>query len=372
MTRYRFELADSGDDAALRHLMARTPMDGTVALTFQREPSYFDSNCVLGRNHQTIVCRDMEQNEIVGLGTRSVRDMYAGGQVQKVGYLSGLRSAESARNRGLLARGYRFLRELHDADPDAPEYYLTTIAEDNAVAIDTLTSGRAGLPTYHQLSRLHTLVLPIRRTPVCSKLASLANCQVTKAEDVAAVIDFLNGSGATQTFFPRYRGIDFEQPNGTFRGLNISSIAVAARNGKIIATAGVWDQQQFRQTIISDYKPPVKQLRPLWNAWSSLTGGIQLPAIGRPLNAAFVCFPVVSVSEQAVFEMLLHHLMRIAPADAHCLLLGFCDGHPLLPFARSLSRVRYSTRLYAVNWSAIPSSVVGPGAKPYYLELGCL
>ena len=347
-------------------------MDGTIALTFQREPSYFDSNCVLGRNHQTIVCRDMEQNGIVGLGTRSVRDMYVGGQVRKVGYLSGLRAAEHARKRGLLARGYRFLSELHDADPDAPEYYLTTIAEDNTVAIDNLTSGRAGLPTYHQLSRLHTLVLPIRRTPACSKLASMANCQIAEARDVAAVIDFLNESGATQTFFPHYQGIDFEQPGGTFSGLKSASIAIATRNGKIIATAGVWDQRPFRQTMISSYKPVMKLLQPLLNAWSSLTGGIHLPAIGDPLNAAFVCFPVVSVCEQAVFEMLLQHLMRIAPVDAHCLLLGFCDDHPLLPFAQSLSRSRYSTRLYAVNWSAIPASVVGPGAKPYYLELGCL
>ncbi len=372
MTCYRFELAGPGDDAALRRVMAQTPMDGSVSLTFQREPGYFNSNCVLGREHQTIVCRDTERNEIVGLGTRSARDMFVNGQVTRVGYLSGLRSVEHARNRGLLARGYRFLRELHDADPIAPEFYLTTIAEHNAVAIDQLTSRRAGLPSYHELSRLHTLVLPIRRRPVSSKRASLANCRVSQSGSIQEVVEFLNERGAKKTFFPVYQPADFEQPHGTFRGLTTSSISVATRNGQIVGTAGVWCQRAFRQTIVSGYRPTVRLLRPLLNLWSRISGGIQLPEIGSSLGAAFVCFPVISEEEPAVFHLLLQHLMQVAPADAECLLLGLCEHDPLLAAARSMSRSEYTTKLYAVNWSAFPDALVGSGAGQYYLELGCL
>lgn len=372
MTRYRFELAGLDDDAALRRLMAQTPMKGSVALAFQREPHYFAANCVLGTDHQTLVCRDLERNEVVGLGTRSVRELFVDRQPKRVGYLSGLRIAEHARNRGLLARGYSFLRQLHDADPDPPDYYLTTIAEKNTLAIEQLTSGRAGLPGYHPLSTLHTLVLPIRKTSLVSKTASRLNCDVAPAEDLPEVLRFLNATGAKRTFFPRYQSADFQQPDCTFRGLTTSSIVVVRRNDQIVGAAGIWSQRAFRQTVVSGYAPAVRLLRPLLNVWSQVAGGIQLPKVGGVLEAAFVCFPVVASDDPAVFRLLLQQLIQMAPTDTKCLLIGLCEHDPLLATARALSRSEYTTTLYAVNWRSCFEPLVARCAGQYYLEAGCL
>ena len=41
MSRYRFDLATEADDAALRRVLADTPMPGRIAVSFRREPSYF-------------------------------------------------------------------------------------------------------------------------------------------------------------------------------------------------------------------------------------------------------------------------------------------------------------------------------------------
>jgi len=49
----------------------------------------------------------------------------------------------------VLARGYRLIRELH-AD-GRTDLYHTVIAADNARALETLASGRAGLPAYRDL-----------------------------------------------------------------------------------------------------------------------------------------------------------------------------------------------------------------------------
>ncbi len=103
MARYRFEIARPEEDAAIRHIMASTPMDGAMTLAFQREPNYFRSNCVLGSDQQTILCRDMESGQPVGLATRSVRELFVGGQRHRVGYLRGLRFITSVRRRGLLS-----------------------------------------------------------------------------------------------------------------------------------------------------------------------------------------------------------------------------------------------------------------------------
>ena len=48
MSQFRFELATEADDADLRSILAATPMEGAVAVTFRREPSYFRAASVEG------------------------------------------------------------------------------------------------------------------------------------------------------------------------------------------------------------------------------------------------------------------------------------------------------------------------------------
>ena len=376
MTRYRCELAKPGDDAALRQLMASTPMPGRVALTFGREPSYFSSDCVLGPQRQTIVIRDTVKREIVMVATRAVREMYVDEQRLRIGYLGGLRLVRRVRGQGLLARGYRFLRALHDTDVEAPAFYLTTIAEGNTPAIEALTSGRAGLPTYHALCRLHTLLLPIRarRAPPQSRASDL---RVERLGKLQELLDFFDRCATKKTFFPVYSSDDFGQcrankQSGTFRNLDTSSIVVAKRGEEVIGAAGVWDQRAFRQTIVNRYARFTSAIRPVVNPWSRLTGGLRLPRVGQPLDGCYVCFPVVKEGEEAALDLLLKTLMQVAPPTAEFMMLGLCDGDPLLPIARRFSRTSYITRLFGVSWKKLPGSITAHTASPYYLELGCL
>ena len=139
MGRYQFELATRADDAELRSILAATPMEGTVSLSFRREPSFFDAAVVSGDFHQVVICRDTRASRIAGFGCRSVREMYVNGQPTPIGYLSALRLLPEYRNRGLIARGYAFFRRLH-ADGRAP-LYLTTIAEGNERALSHADDG---------------------------------------------------------------------------------------------------------------------------------------------------------------------------------------------------------------------------------------
>ena len=161
VVRYRFELATPQDDLALREVLRATPMDGRISVCFQREPSFFSGSVVEGPFRQVIVCRDTQTSEIVGFGTRSIRDMHVNGSPEPVGYLGSLRLLEPHRSIGLVARGFRFLSELHG--DQRTELYLTTIAEGNERAMATLTSGRAGLPRYNFAGRFHTFAIPIPR-----------------------------------------------------------------------------------------------------------------------------------------------------------------------------------------------------------------
>src|SRR5262245_37469483 len=100
MSRYRIELATPAADADLRHIMAQTPMEGQIAVSFRREPSWFAAAVVDGRERQVVVCRDTESGRLVGFGSRSVREVYVNGAPATVGYLSSLRLLAEHRNRG--------------------------------------------------------------------------------------------------------------------------------------------------------------------------------------------------------------------------------------------------------------------------------
>lgn len=354
-----------------------TPMAGRIQLTFQREPNYFQAECVLGPNRQTIVCRDSEQNRIVGLASRSVRPVFVNGEVCRVGYLSSLRFTPAARNRGLLALGFRFLRELHDADPGRPEFYLTTIAEENVSALHLLTSARAGLPTYHPLSRLHTFILPIRQllrkhrqTGSVGRLP--ANARFLQSDSFSDLIPILLEAGRTRNFFPVCGTENFAQPEATFRGLRPENVRMILLDDQVVAIGGVWNQRSYRQTVITGYDPATRVLRPCYNLWAWFRGGVTLPAIGHAVEADYVCFPLFRDGCEQLLPWLLGELAAGVSSSTQCLLLGLCDADPLLPLARPLASSVYTTRLFAVSWGAFPQQLVETSPHRYHLETGCL
>src|SRR5262245_33959234 len=148
MRRYEFTLATADDEAELREVLSSTPMEGRISISFAREPNFFAAAPVDGKAVQIVVGRDAQEGCIVGMGSRTAGPRYVNQQATTVGYLGGLRVLPHYRGQGgLIARGYRFLRQLHE-DELVP-YYLTTIAADNEIALQTLAAGRGGLPTYY-------------------------------------------------------------------------------------------------------------------------------------------------------------------------------------------------------------------------------
>lgn len=324
-------MATPADDEAIRRVMAATPMAGSVTVSFEREPSFYGANVVLGNNWQAVVCRDAKRNEVVGVATRSVRRVHVDGRPKRIGYLSGLRFMPYARRRGLLARGYEFVGDLHELDSLRPDYYLTTIAEGNHDALEALTKNRPSLPNYHFITGVNTLMFPIRRIRgVSDSNASVS--MLSNRNDLSELIAFLNQFAKQRTFAPVYEHTDFEN-SGTFREMSVGSIAVIRVRGRIVGAAGCWDQHAFRQTIVRGYTNVIGSFRPFLNFWSKLSGGIQLPAVGQPLRCCYVAFPMARCAKHAM--MLLNQLIRMTPVSADCLLMGLCDEDPLLSAMRT-------------------------------------
>jgi hypothetical protein len=369
MKRYRIELASRADDADLRFILANTPMPGSIALAFQREPCFFAAAEVEGRERQVVVARESTTNRVVGFGCRSLRQGYVNGRNAAVGYLSGLRLLPEHRQRGLVARGYRFFKRLHQ---DARvSLYLTTIAQDNTPAVDLLTSRRAGLPAYHFAGKYHTVALPLRRR----WWVGGDDMQIRPAVhgDREAILAFWHEHGPRRQFFPHYGACDLFQANGALQGLQASDVLLAYRGSKLVGTLGAWDQGAFRQTVVQGYGPALRWLRPLVNLWATVRGGPRLPPAGSVLRYLTAAVPLAAADDAGVLSRLLAAAQaRYRAGPYPYFLVGLHETDPLLSALRRLPGRWYTTLLFLVCWQDGEPFRQALDGRPVYLELGSL
>jgi hypothetical protein len=371
MSRFQFELATPNDDADLRRILASTPMPGRIAVSLRREPNWFAAAVVDGYFRQVVTCRNLDTGLVVGFGCRSIRRLYVNGHLADVGYLSSLRLLSEFRKLGLIARGYAFFRRLHE-DGRAP-FYLTTIAEGNNTAIKLLTSGRAQLPAYRFTGRYHTIALTLSRrrfkhdNPAGVKLSAACD------DDLPAILELLATEGPRRQFFPHYELNDFLCAEGKLRGLQLESVIIARRGGRLLGLLAGWDQHAYRQSTVDGYSGWVGRLRPLYNGWQRLRGLSGLPPPGQPLRCLTAAIPLVVDNDPQLFAALIGELRRRhASGSWSHLLIGLHETDPLLPVAQRFAARSYTTFLYLVGWQDSDAARAALDQRPVYLELGTL
>src|SRR5271169_5338417 len=87
-SRFDIELANGADDNELHGLLRRCPIQGSISVTFEREPSFFDSCSVRGDFFQVGIGRDRGTGKVIGLGTRSISPAFVNGRPLPLGYLA--------------------------------------------------------------------------------------------------------------------------------------------------------------------------------------------------------------------------------------------------------------------------------------------
>lgn len=348
MSRFRFGLAEPADDAQLRARMAQDWMEGRIAVSFRREPDYFSGCRLQGELAQVIVCREAEGGKIVGLGSRCSGRMYVNGEARRAGYLADLRGDPAYRKGTLLARGYRFLRDLDQADP-LPVYY-TVIYDTNAVAINNLTGARAGLPSYVPLGRILTpaIHLDLARRAIVLPGVELRRA---RADELGAIVAFLNQQLRARQFAPVYQECDF-LPGGRCTGLKAEDFFIALKGGRIAATVAAWDQAAIRQTHVERYSPALAALRPLYNLASAISPLKPLPAVGARIPHLYLSCIAAADDDLAVFRALLrfaYNQLRSGPW--HYAIAGLHENDPLAPALAEYRAIAAAGLLFKVDFN---------------------
>lgn len=339
---FEIELASEADDRELRDLLRRSSIPGSIHVTFEREPSFFDSCRIRGGFFQIGIGRDGRTGRIIGLGTRSVAPAFVNGRAMDVGYLADLRLEPEYRGGTLIVRGYRFLRQLH-ADGRA-QLYTTVIFASNRQALTTIASGRAGLPRYHDMGLVHSPGVNLRR----KKPEIAANCDILRGSDdlLPEIVACLNRNHARRQFAP-------VRTVGAFRNqypnFSADNFCIAVRGSRVVGVLGKWDQRSFKQTRIVGYGSSLRWLVPLANALRPFAGCAAFPKPGQEVPYFYISFIAVDQDEIAVFRALLRHVYNDAvQGDYLYAMLALHERDPLLPALREYSLTPFLGRLFCV------------------------
>lgn len=343
-TRFAVTLAEHGDDAELRALLRENPINGSMQVAFEREPDFFAACAIRGSFCQVGVGRDLESGRIVGLGTRSIAEAFVNGKPVSFGWLSDLRLAPAHRGGTLVARGYRFLRQLH-GDGRA-ELYGTVIFHDNQTALRTIATSRAGLPAYHDLGVMHCPGINLRRR----KPAMASNCEIIRGrrELLPEIVDCLNRNNARKQFAPVHDVESFVHCN-RWKDFRVSDFYVARRNNRIIGVVGRWDQSAFKQTRVISYGKRLRWIVPVANAVQSLLGAPAFPEPGQYVPFFYVSFIAVDQEDVGVFRALLREVYNDSVGSScRYAMVGLHERDPLLTALKDYSLTPFAGRLFCV------------------------
>jgi hypothetical protein len=371
MPSLKFELARPEDDPGLRRLLRENPMPGSISLSFEREPNYFNASAVEGPFHQTLVARE-ENGEIIGVGSRSVRPMFVNGAAREIGYMSQLRIHPKYGHGLYLARGlgtgFQLYRDLH-ADGRAP-FYLMSVIADNLPARRLLTSGLPHYPRATEYARMFTYaVYPVRRKRDLSLPRSL---RLTRGSDADAnqIVDCLNRNGARKQF------ASFWTRDSLLRAaMNISpsDFFLALDEERVVGCLACWDQNAFKQTVVRGYSGVLARWRKALNLFSGFGGWPYLPEANTSLRHSYASHLAIDDDDPAIFVALLRAVYNHNLEYGFTyFMLGLAESNPWRAVVEKYRPLVYVSQTYLAAWEDGYDAVASVDSRPPALEIALL
>ncbi len=349
MSRFIFDLAVKSDELQLRKIFEENSVDGDIRMSFLRRPDVFQSIDILGEN-QVIVIRDTEMKTIIGCGIRSIRPMYVNGEIVNVGYMNSLRLAREYRNGLYLARAFKHFEKLHREDKKV-RLYLTTLIENNGVANQALSTGRAGLPTFKDIGRIYTLGINAQKVVSSWKENKQLEISGGSFDNIRSIIKFVNETRASRQFSPYISAESFLNGDVLYRQLNPKNFFVAYGHGEIVGVLATWDQGSFKQNVIFGYSRKIKLMRPIYNAYAKFTGYATLPNIGEEIKSFYICCVAISENNPKIFEHLLHvaQVENVNKGYSY-MLIGMHEKDNFLETILRAHPIQYRSKLMVSYW----------------------
>lgn len=312
-------------------------MPGWITLSDRAQPGMVMAP---GITQKSVIGRD-GAGRLAGMASRWVVPGFWQGQPARIGWVGHLRLDKSFRHRPkVLLGGFEAFRAaLHD--PAETPWYLATVVEGNLPAKRLLEAGLPGFPQFTKLMPYHTLAFRTakRQAPESTRQAG--------PEDAAALARFLADAHRTRPLAPVLTEGDLRDPSA-FSGLRLSDFVICEEAGKITGAAAVWDQRPYRGWAVTDYRPPLRQLRAAVNIAAPVTGLPHLPRPGAMLAHGSLAF--FTATHSTARPLIAAAQSLAADKGLSVVSVGLMADDPLLPVLNRLRHRRYDAALYGVTW----------------------
>lgn len=340
-----YRRATKADDAELRALLHDNDMDSWVNLCFEREPSYFDGESLMGESTAVIALDESTQNSPVGMYSCSFFPVHINGQPGRTGYLGGLRVDRKYRRRvRILKDGFASIPALL-SEGDLLPLWFTSVGEDNGTARRILEADLAGMPRYGFRGAMDTLAFSIRQRKNGGLL------QRATIGDIPALVAFYNQQACAFQLSPVMTESWLSSLDGK-HGLCLDDFWLLKDRGEIQGCLAIWDQRKFKQTTIRGYRFPLNRLRGVYNLYAAARSRIMLPAPGEKLEQVFMSFFALDkCAQNLAVDVVKEGLLRVSEKNALVGILGLSDRNPLTDTLKSrLHPDCYRTRIETVIW----------------------
>jgi hypothetical protein len=184
------------------------------------------------------------------------------------------------------------------------------------------------------------------------------------------VATFLQNWNSRYQFAPVYTLTDMLGQSSLLPGFFWDNLSAYYEHGKVRGTLGVWDQQSFKQTVVTAYSRRMRYARPLYNLFAAMAGRPGLPEIGAEVKLVYATF---LSGDMSVFEALLHRACVDWSGKGYDYLsVGLCEDNQLATVASHYATERIASTVYVVYWPQ-DAHVRLPGTdKPVHLEVATL
>ena len=330
--------ACEADNAALGRLLRETPMEGRIRIALEREPDFFRAAKLEGDRHYTATAREPATSELFAMCSRSVRERFVNGAVNRVGYLSQLRihPAQRGQTRSLMRAGFQWLMGTRLSD-EAP-FDITSIMDENLPARRLLTAGLLGLPVYVELEQIVTMLIRVQQR--CGRTVPA----VVRGTPAASpdIIGCLRRFNCRHQFAPHWTVDNLFSADTP----GVEDFFLFVDDGRVTGCVALWDQRAHKQTVVRGYTGILARSR-----WLLNLVGAGLPSAGSVVPMAWLSHLAVDEDRPEVFEALVRSVLAyLSPrSDLQWLAFGVTARHPLAGVARRFAAHTHASRLYAVH-----------------------
>ncbi len=327
--KYKLDFATAEDSKELLEIFERMDFKGNISVLFTRRPDPYQSFLYEGEKVFLPILRERKSNKIVGLGCCIVRRAYINGEEKRVGYLTGLKSLPEYRNR--VPNIPKLYKQLYEETREHVDIYYTTILKENLFAQKMFEKKRKDMPEYKYCGEYTVYCF---RTGIVTK----AKKYILKKGDI---------EGLNKLWEENAHLYNFAAADLNFYGLERTDIyTMSDIDGNTVAACAVWNQQSYKQYIVTGYKGLLKIFKHLPLRFLKYP---DLPKENIPVNYACVTAFYVKKNDKEIAECFLK---KVAEAEKRhdFLMLGLHENHPLQDMFNRTKHIKYKSRLYTVNW----------------------